>query len=252
MAPSQNVSDRCYGVSVSCCVHFLFQRLGGFRCCSAAPNGKSKGNQTPQLLKIAVSGATELLRLISPAGRQRGVAVVTNTTETLKSYFSIPRAYDFRTVLVANELDDESPVSNIDDVLSVIRSDYEKSYFVTGIFTSAIYAEDCTFEDPTIKFQGTELYERNLRLLVPFFDDPSIQLKNIEKVLDSGTEFIVASWKLRTYLKLPWKPLISIDGRTIYDLDAAFKIVRHAESWNISALEAVIQIFTPSSETPRR
>ncbi|EYU30519.1 hypothetical protein MIMGU_mgv1a023064mg, partial [Erythranthe guttata] len=146
------------------------------------------------------------------------------------------------TVLVANELDDESPVSNIDDVLSVIRSDYEKSYFVTGIFTSAIYAEDCTFEDPTIKFQGTELYERNLRLLVPFFDDPSIQLKNIEKL----------NLMCRTYLKLPWKPLISIDGRTIYDLDAAFKIVRHAESWNISALEAVIQIFTPSSETPRR
>ncbi|KAL7083872.1 hypothetical protein ACP275_14G188600 [Erythranthe tilingii] len=202
-------------------------RVGGFRCCSAAPNGKSKGNQTPQLLKIAVSGATELLRLISPAGRPR-------------------------TVLVGNELEDESPVSDIDDVLSVIRSDYDKSYFVTGIFTSAIYAEDCTFEDPTIKFQGTELYERNLRLLVPFFDNPSIQLKNIEKVLDSGTEFIVASWKLRTYLKLPWKPLISIDGRTIYDLDAAFKIVRHAESWNISALEAVIQIFTPSSEIPRR
>lgn len=25
-----------------------------------------------------------------------------------------------------------------------------------GIFTSAIYAEDCTFEDPTIKFQGKE------------------------------------------------------------------------------------------------
>ncbi|KAL8028775.1 hypothetical protein ABFX02_14G182800 [Erythranthe guttata] len=208
-------------------IYVCIQRVGGFRCCSAAPNGKSKGNKTPQLLKIAVSGATELLRLISPAGRQR-------------------------TVLVVNELEDESPVSNIDDVLSVIRSDYEKSYFVTGIFTSAIYAEDCTFEDPTIKFQGTELYERNLRLLVPFFDNPSIQLKNIEKVLDSGTEFIVASWKLRTYLKLPWKPLISIDGRTIYDLDAAFKIVRHAESWNISALEAVIQIFTPSSETPRR
>ena len=23
-----------------------------------------------------------------------------------------------------------------------------------GVFTSAIYAEDCIFEDPTIKFQG--------------------------------------------------------------------------------------------------
>lgn len=30
---------------------------------------------------------------------------------------------------------------------------------------------------------GTELYERNLRLLVPFFDNPTIQLNDIEKVL---------------------------------------------------------------------
>lgn len=39
----------------------------------------------------------------------------------------------FRTVLVGNEWKGESPVSNIDDLVSVIRSDYEKAYFVTGI-----------------------------------------------------------------------------------------------------------------------
>ncbi|KAI3448567.1 hypothetical protein Pfo_005232 [Paulownia fortunei] len=97
---------------------------------------------------------------------------------------------------------------------------------------------------------GKELYARNLRLLLPFFDNPSIQLKKLEKGLDSGTEFIVASWELRTCLKLPWKPLISIDGRTIYDLDEEFRIVRHAERWNMSAIEAIIQIFTPSSGRP--
>ncbi|KAK4382754.1 hypothetical protein Sango_2841700 [Sesamum angolense] len=70
--------------------------------------------------------------------------------------------------------------------------------------------------------------------------------------LDSEKDFIVASWKLRTYLRLPWKPLISVDGRTIYDLDEEFRIVRHVERWNISALEAIIQIFTPSSERPDR
>lgn len=62
---------------------------------------------------------------------------------------------------------------------------------------------------------------------------------------DSNAEVIVAYWKLRTSLKLPWQPLISVDGKTVYDLDEQLKIVKHVESWNISALEAVGQIFTP-------
>ncbi|KAL3649720.1 hypothetical protein CASFOL_006123 [Castilleja foliolosa] len=177
--------------------------------------------ETPQLLKIAVSGMTELLRLFSPAATER-------------------------TVLVDNEWNNEISASSANDVLSVIKSDYEKAYFVTGLFTSAIYAEDCTFEDPTIKFQGTELYARNLRLLTPFFDNPSIHLIKIETGIDSEKEFIVGSWRLRTFLKLPWKPLISIDGNTTYDLNEEFRIVRHVEGWNISALEAIVQIFTPS------
>lgn len=82
----------------------------------------------------------------------------------------------------------------------------------------------------------------------------------------------------RTYLKLPWKPLIKIDGTTVYELNDELKvgreenvfhkvgtyscilhmlvhhtffslpsqIIRHAESWSVSALEAVGQIFSPS------
>ncbi|KAK6143224.1 hypothetical protein DH2020_023572 [Rehmannia glutinosa] len=162
------------------------------------------------LLKIVVIFASQLLNLVS-----------------------------YKTVLVDNEWKDEISVSNVNDVLSIIKSDYEKAYFVTGVFTSAIYTEDCTFEDPTIKFQGRELYARNLRLLLPFFDNPSIHLKEIEK--ENQAWFPIASWRLRTYLKLPWKPLISIDGRTIYDLDEEFRVVRHAESWNISALGAIVR-----------
>ncbi|KAJ0914930.1 hypothetical protein HanPSC8_Chr06g0244151 [Helianthus annuus] len=51
----------------------------------------------------------------------------------------------------------------------------------------------------------------------------------------------------RTYLKLPWRPLISVDGTTVYDLDNQFRIVKHVESWSVSPLEAIGQIFTPSS-----
>ncbi|XP_047946066.1 uncharacterized protein LOC125192511 isoform X2 [Salvia hispanica] len=201
------------------------RRVNGFRCRSFAYNGKSKETQTPELLKVAVSSVTEILRLFIPAGRGR-------------------------TDSVDDEWNEQVSISNADDVLSVIRSDYEKAYFVTGLFTLAIYAEECIFEDPTIKFRGRELYARNLGLLLPFFESPSIQLEELTKEFDGETISLVASWKLRTYLKLPWKPLISIDGTTTYDLDDDFRIVRHVERWGVSALEAVLQIFTASSGSP--
>ncbi|KAF8392425.1 hypothetical protein HHK36_022767 [Tetracentron sinense] len=209
-----------------CCVraaltlHSRPRRIHGFFCSSSAHDKRG----TPRLLKIAVSGVTELLRLFSPEKD--------------------------RSDRVDYKQKDEPSVFGMDDVLMILKSDYENAYFVTGNFTPAIYTEDCTFEDPTITFRGKDLYTRNLKLLVPFFDGPSIELQNLEKGVNSETNFLLATWKLRTYLKLPWKPLISIEGSTVYDLDDEFKvrnsfslatmfIVEPAENWDISALEAI-------------
>ncbi|KAJ4969080.1 hypothetical protein NE237_015781 [Protea cynaroides] len=189
-----------------------------FRCYSSLRDS----SQTPQLLKSAVTGVTEILRLFS-SGKDRP-----DNTKYIER--------------------DEPSISGIEDVMMVLKSDYDNAYFVSGNFTPTIYAEDCIFEDPTIRFRGRDLYSRNLKLLVPFFDRPSIVLQKIEKGINSQTNFVLATWELRTYLKLPWKPLISIGGSTVYDLGDELKIVRHAESWNVSAIEAVAQIFTPSFE----
>ncbi|KAM1251010.1 hypothetical protein FF1_033550 [Malus domestica] len=216
----------CYGCTATATLRLppLPQSKGirGIRCSSAAPDNNSNKRETPQVLKIAVSGVTELLRLLSSS----------NKASRLNG--------------VSDKESDEFSVSGIDDVVTILQSDFENAYFVTGIFTSAIYTEDCVFEDPTIRFQGKDLYSRNLKLLVPFFDSPSIGLEKIEKGIDSEANFVLATWKLRTYLKLPWRPLICIDGSTVYDLDDKFKIVRHAESWNVSAIEAIGQLFTPT------
>ncbi|XP_048433117.1 uncharacterized protein LOC125473835 [Pyrus x bretschneideri] len=220
----------CYGCTTTATPRLppLLQSKGirGIRCSSAAPdnnrNNNSNKRETPQVLKIAVSGVTELLRLFS----------FSNKASRLNG--------------VSDKESEEFSVSGIDDVVTILKSDFENAYFVTGIFTSAIYTEDCVFEDPTIKFRGKDLYSRNLKLLVPFFDSPSIGLEKIEQGIDAEANFVLATWKLRTYLKLPWRPLICIDGSTVYDLDDKFKIVRHAESWNVSAIEAIGQLFTPT------
>ncbi|GMY21059.1 hypothetical protein FCV25MIE_16300 [Fagus crenata] len=180
-------------------IHLSRRRLHRPRCSSTTPDNKTK---TPQILKLTVTGVTELLRLFS-----------SNQTRLERE---------------SDKEREEIAVSGIDDVVMILKSDYENAYFVTG----------------------KELYSRNLKLLVPFFDSPSIGLQKIEKGINSKTNFVHATWKLRTYLKLPWRPLICIDGSTIYELDDKFKIVRHAESWNVSALEAIGQIFTPSFGRP--
>ncbi|XP_071932248.1 uncharacterized protein [Coffea arabica] len=144
---------------------------GVLQCCSNNPNSRKERTQTPKFLKLAVTGVTELLRLLSQSDKNRSDTI--------------------------NRQIDENLVSNIDDILMIIKSDYEKAYFVTGHFTSAIYADECTFEDPTIKFQGRDLYSRNLKLLVPFFDNPSIFLKEIKKGINPKAKYIIASWKLR-------------------------------------------------------
>lgn len=38
-----------------------------------------------------------------------------------------------------DEWNEQVSISNADDVLSVIRSDYEKAYFVTGIWILSFY-----------------------------------------------------------------------------------------------------------------
>ncbi|XP_010674840.2 uncharacterized protein LOC104890919 isoform X6 [Beta vulgaris subsp. vulgaris] len=169
------------------------------RCCSNPSTNRISKKQTPKLLKFAVNGVTEFLRIFSFVG---------NTN---------------RMDMVESKEEEELLVYGVDDILAILKSDYENAYFVTG----------------------RDLYSRNLKLLVPFFEQPSIVLKSIEKGVDAGSDFVLANWSLRTYLKLPWRPLIAIEGSTIYDLNDKYKIVRHVERWSVSAVDAVGQIFTP-------
>lgn len=191
-------------------------RLPSIRCSSSSPDS---GDGTPPVVRAAVGAVTELLRVLSSKKPRDAIQKGAESGAELE----LPRS--------------------VEDVVAVLEADYQRAYFLTGNFTPDIYAEDCLFEDPTIKFRGRSRYSQNLDLLVPFFDSPSLELENIEKGLRVETKFIIATWTLRTYLRLPWRPLIAIRGNTTYDLDEEYKVIRHAESWDVSALAAISQIF---------
>ncbi|XBJ11266.1 hypothetical protein VPH35_015995 [Triticum aestivum] len=128
--------------------------LLGFRCGSGSGSPGSGDDGAPPIVRAAVSAVTELLRALSPKKPRQAVEAV--------------------------DAELESPRS-VEEVVAVLEADYRRAYFLTGNFTLDIYAEDCLFEDPTIKFRGRSRYSQNLDLLVPFFDSPSLQLENIDK-----------------------------------------------------------------------
>ncbi|KAL3692497.1 hypothetical protein R1sor_006148 [Riccia sorocarpa] len=195
------------------------------RADSSGRDGETSGSERksqqekaePLWLRAAVSGVTELLRVFTTEGSSHAQSATT-----------------------------ENSAFRIEEIVDGLREDYMRAYFLTGEFLESIYTEDCVFADPTIQFSGRELYKRNLKLLVPFFEDPSLTLECINQVENGGSRFIETTWKLRVYLKLPWKPFISVDGRTKYSLNANNKIVEHVESWNVTGFEAVGQIFKAS------
>ncbi|PPD71224.1 hypothetical protein GOBAR_DD31892 [Gossypium barbadense] len=185
---------------------------GGARwcCCSVSPENENK-TRTPPLLRLAVSGVTELLRLFSSSAQGN------RADYQLKS-----------------EDRDENSASDIDDVLRILKADYENAYFVTdGSLEAHTPRKDLRDEEP-----------------------PCLQAIIAAKpAANMETDFVSGkTWRLGvpslTYLKLPWRPLISVNGSTIYELDEKLKIVRHAESWDVTALEAIGQIFTPSIGRP--
>eukprot|EP00271_Cylindrocystis_brebissonii_P021539 TRINITY_DN7763_c0_g2_i1.p1 TRINITY_DN7763_c0_g2~~TRINITY_DN7763_c0_g2_i1.p1 ORF type:complete len:354 (+),score=9.70 TRINITY_DN7763_c0_g2_i1:442-1503(+) len=138
------------------------------------------------------------------------------------------------------------------EVMRYVQADYEdRAYFLTGDITDSIYSDDCYFGDPTVKFSGREKWKRNIRLLVPYFEEPSIELKGIGMVEEEGVTRIKTTWRLRTFLRFPWRPLIDLNGSTVHTLNEEnTQVIRHVESWEISGLEAIGQMFVPSRRSP--
>jgi hypothetical protein len=189
------------------------------RCvCVPAVKGRDDGTVGDRVVQALVSLSTEALRLFGPKAPLSELPV--------SSHVSAP--------------------SSMAEFVAKLEEDFQRGYFVTGDLADELYVSDCVFADPTISFEGLELYKSNLQLLIPFLRAPEIRLKRAIEVVDeeagSGQATVRAYWTLDTGLKLPWKPRVFVNGTTDYSL-VGLRIVRHVERWDIDPREAVLMVL---------
>eukprot|EP00775_Hariotina_reticulata_P008711 gene8711-8892_t len=150
----------------------------------------------------------------SPAGNVLVQGVVSAMTESLRVLGVGQRQY--QEIVSQAAVNQPLLPGDIAGVMDRLTADFGRAYFVTGIIDDSIYEDNCTFVDPTVRFQGKARS---------------------------------AEWTLQTGLALPWQPFINVLGSTIYTLNAdQNKILEHAESWDISATQALLLLLTPGSD----
>lgn len=134
------------------------------------------------------------------------------------------------------------------DLLEIIRNDWRedthKGYYVTGKLTTSVYRDDVVFDgpDPDMPVKGLRKY---LNAASQLFDQKQSRSELISLDIIDDTA-VVAHWRMKGVLRLPWKPAIpEWTGTTTYYTDDDGLIYRHEETWDKSVLQAFLQTLCP-------
>ncbi|KAL8166977.1 hypothetical protein V2J09_008476 [Rumex salicifolius] len=128
-------------------------------------------------------------------------------------------------------------------LVTSIKDDFERSYFVTGNLTLAAYEENCEFADPAGSFKGLQRFKRNCTNFGSLIEKCNMKLMKWEDLEDKG----IGHWRFSCILSFPWRPILSATGYTEYYFDArSGKVCRHVEHWNVPKMTLLKQILKPS------
>ncbi|GMI48375.1 hypothetical protein TrCOL_g10816 [Triparma columacea] len=142
------------------------------------------------------------------------------------------------------------PPPTFADAISCLREDYDASYFLSGkLINDNLYAPDCTFADPFASFDGRDRFISNLSNLALFVKD--YKTKVIDFDIDEDTKTVFVNVLVKLVLNLPWRPRLSWVWGVEHKFTPSppFQVTTHTESWSVSALDGVKQIFRPGRPT---
>jgi len=110
------------------------------------------------------------------------------------------------------------------NLVKIIEEDYKR---FPENQTYSIYAEDVRFKDPVYDFQGLKKYQEMIAFLKKWFQNLHLELHEIEQ--DGGQ--INSRWTMSWNSPLPWKPFISVSGRSELKLKDDL-VVGHYDYWD--------------------
>jgi hypothetical protein len=131
----------------------------------------------------------------------------------------------------------ESPKMTPTDILTTLQGDYENFPHQQ---TFDVYAPDVYFKDPLTEFRGLERYQQMIQFLDRWFQAIDLQLHAMEQQGDG----ITTRWTLSWTSPLPWKPHISISGRSELTLNQKGLIASHIDYWDCSPWNVFKQHFS--------
>lgn len=126
------------------------------------------------------------------------------------------------------------------DIIEILKQDYQR---FPADQTYSIYAEDVFFKDPLNQFRGRERYKQTIAFINTWFKQPQFDLHDIRQSGDT----IQTRWTLSWTTPLPWKPRISIPGRSELQLNSDGLIASHIDYWNCSRLDVLKQHLFPAN-----
>jgi hypothetical protein len=193
---------------------------------------------------------------------RRRLGDVLDTTEVLMKYTAIrpacwpllgpPQA--LRPAGRSNKMKEKYKGLSLEQIKTHLERDWKthnhKGYYVTGKLTTAIYRDDCQFTgpDPDMPIKGLRKY---IGVAAHLFDQTAsgAELLSLDEIIQhpsSTSRALLAHWQMHGILRLPWKPHLPVfQGTTTYFLDEEGLIEHHAETWNISAVQAFCQTLWP-------
>ncbi|OKH20969.1 hypothetical protein NIES593_17080 [Hydrococcus rivularis NIES-593] len=124
------------------------------------------------------------------------------------------------------------------DIIEILKDDYQR---FPADQTYSIYAENVYFKDPLNEFRGIARYKEMIGFMSNWFQDIKMDLHDIRREGDT----IHTEWTLNWTTPIPWKPRITIPGRSELKLDEQEMIVSHIDYWHCSRLDVIKQHLFP-------
>jgi hypothetical protein len=120
------------------------------------------------------------------------------------------------------------------DIITILKDDYQRFPLNQ---TYNIYATDVYFKDPLNEFRGKERYQKMIAFMAKWFQQIKMEVHDIRQ---TGQQ-IETEWTLHWTTPLPWKPRVSIPGRSELTLNENNLIISHIDYWHCSPWEVIRQ-----------